>query len=320
MSALKSKALRKPREVEMESRKDSRGVLQRPDWVDEALYPFKSRFIQLDGSQVHYIDEGKGPTILFLHANATWSFIYRNIIKDLRQDFRCVALDYPGFGLSTAADGFSYSIVDHAKIVEKFVLQLDLSDVTLVAHDSGGTIGMGAAGRHPERFRALVTSNSFAWTLDNYPDILRFLKIVGSGFFGFLNSTFNLLPRSIVALGVGKSKLTAAGKAAYLGPFAKRSSRRAINLLFRSLVNERAYLSEVEAGLEKLKTLPTLNVWGSGDAASKAGFLGHWERVFPNHRTVIVFEGNMTNGHFPQETATDKWIAAFRSWWKDEVA
>ena len=296
-----------------------RGERRGHSWIDHSVYPFASRFSEIDGNRVHYIDEGSGPVLLFLHGQPAWSFLYRNIIKDLRADFSCIALDYPGFGLSTAVDGFSYSIVDYAKIVEQFVLTLDLSDVTLVVHDSGGSIGMGVAIRHPERFRALVPSNTFAWPLDNYPGIERFLKVVGSSLFGLFNINFNLLVRGTTMLGGGPRKFSKAEKAGYFGPFAKRSSRRAMHLLFRSLANEEDYLREVERGLEKLKGLPLLNVWGTGDAASGAGFLQHWESVFPNHRTVIVFKGNATNGHFPQETATEKCIAAFRKLWDEGV-
>ncbi|HVA59701.1 MAG TPA: alpha/beta fold hydrolase [Mycobacteriales bacterium] len=73
----------------------------RPAWVDAELFPFQSRFVDIDGHTVHYVDEGSGPTLLLLHGNPTWSFVYRDVIRTLRNEFRCIALDYPGFGLST---------------------------------------------------------------------------------------------------------------------------------------------------------------------------------------------------------------------------
>jgi haloalkane dehalogenase len=69
------------------------------------LFPFESRFVDIDGHSVHYVDEGSGPTLLFLHGNPTWSFVYRDVIESLRDEFRCVAVDYPGFRLSSAAPG-----------------------------------------------------------------------------------------------------------------------------------------------------------------------------------------------------------------------
>jgi haloalkane dehalogenase len=125
--------------------------LDRPPWLDERLFPCRSRFLELDGCRVHYIDEGDGSPLLLLHGNPTWSFLYRDIVKGLRDRFRCVALDYPGFGLSTARAGYGFTPAEHANIVERFLLTLDLRDVTLMVQDWGGPIGLGAASKHSER-------------------------------------------------------------------------------------------------------------------------------------------------------------------------
>src|SRR5690625_268973 len=92
-------------------------VTERPAWVDDALFPFESRFIDIDGHRVHYVDEGSGPVLLFLHGNPTWSFEYREVIEALRCDFRCIAVDYPGFGLSRAAPGYRYLPEEHARVI-----------------------------------------------------------------------------------------------------------------------------------------------------------------------------------------------------------
>ncbi len=71
--------------------------------VPQHLYPFEHRFVDLgNGIEMHYVDEGEGETLLMLHGNPTWSFLYRKMISRLRGDFRCVAPDYPGFGLTEA--------------------------------------------------------------------------------------------------------------------------------------------------------------------------------------------------------------------------
>ena len=64
------------------------------------LYPFESRWFESSAGRVHYVDEGEGQPILMCHGNPTWSFLYRNVIRSLRDRFRCIAVDYPGFGLS----------------------------------------------------------------------------------------------------------------------------------------------------------------------------------------------------------------------------
>jgi pimeloyl-ACP methyl ester carboxylesterase len=74
----------------------------RPDWFPHELFPFESHFVRVGDSQIHYVEEGRGPTLLLVHANPTWSFLYRHIIRELAPSFRCIAPDLPGFGLSTA--------------------------------------------------------------------------------------------------------------------------------------------------------------------------------------------------------------------------
>lgn len=87
----------------------------RPVWVDDELFPFESRFVAIDGHTVHYVDEGSGPTLLMLHGNPTWSFVYRDVIAALRDEFRCVAIDYPGFGSSSARSGYRYLPEEHTE-------------------------------------------------------------------------------------------------------------------------------------------------------------------------------------------------------------
>src|SRR5262245_26521087 len=74
----------------------------RPAWLTSDLFPFTSRFVEVDGARIHYVDEGRGPALLFLHGAPNWSFFYREFVSALRDDFRCIALDFPGFGLSAA--------------------------------------------------------------------------------------------------------------------------------------------------------------------------------------------------------------------------
>jgi haloalkane dehalogenase len=111
----------------------------RPTWLDQREFPYVSHFVDIDGNSIHYIDEGRGPTLLFLHGLPLWSFQYRNVIRTLRTRFRCIALDYPGFGLSVAAAGFRNSLSANARLVERFIRELKLDDVTIVLHDGQHT-------------------------------------------------------------------------------------------------------------------------------------------------------------------------------------
>jgi haloalkane dehalogenase len=134
----------------------------RPQWLDEKLYPSRSRFLEIEGNRIHYIDEGRGPTLVFLHGNPAWSFLYRRIITRLSPQFRCVAVDYPGFGLSSARPGYSFKPREHSTIIERFVSALDLGDIGLMVQDWGGPIGLGFARRRPDLIRALIILNTWA--------------------------------------------------------------------------------------------------------------------------------------------------------------
>ncbi|MFN2555768.1 MAG: alpha/beta fold hydrolase [Nitriliruptorales bacterium] len=116
----------------------------RPSWVSDRLFPFESRFMDLEGARLHYVDEGRGPVMLMLHGNTTWSFLYRHLIVRLRGRFRCVALGFPGFGLSSAAPNYGFLPAEYSHVVEAFVEALDLRATTLFVQDWGGPIGLRA--------------------------------------------------------------------------------------------------------------------------------------------------------------------------------
>ena len=70
------------------------------DWIDTKEYPFAHKYFEVNGAKMHYIDEGIGEILLFVHGTPSWSFEFRNAIKILSKNFRCIAADHIGFGLS----------------------------------------------------------------------------------------------------------------------------------------------------------------------------------------------------------------------------
>ena len=284
-----------------------------PAWLDAAVFPFQSRFLDLDGHRIHYIDEyideGNGPTLLFLHANPLWSFQYRNIIQPLRAHFRCVALDYPGFGLSTARPGYVTTLADSSTLVEHFIQALHLSEITLVAHDASVSIGLGVVVRQPAWFGALIISNGFAWPLSDDPAINRFLKVAASSPVRFLLVNYNLLVRNMVA---NFGKLSDAERRGYLMPHADKSLRHHQHDFFRTIVASDDYLSALKRSLPAIAHFPILLLFADHDPTYKAGWLQRYEHIFPNHKAVCI-EGSH---HFPQEYNPDAMVIAIESWWK----
>ena len=130
------------------------------------LYPFESRWLDSSAGRVHYLDEGAGRPILMCHGNPTWSFLYRNVIRALRDRFRCVAADLPGFGLSDRPPGYGYTPAEQAAVVGELIGALDLRDLIVMGHDWGGPIGLAAACADPERVSGLVLGNTWFWPSD----------------------------------------------------------------------------------------------------------------------------------------------------------
>jgi haloalkane dehalogenase len=281
----------------------------RPAWLAEQLYPFESHYTQINGASVHYLDEGSGPPLLLLHGNPTWSFVYRDVIKGLRDRFRCVALDYPGFGLSKPTPGYGYTPAEHATVVEQFVLQLDLSGVTMMVQDWGGPIGFAVATRHPDRFAAFVIGNTWAWPKTD-PGTQLFSRMLGGPIGGFLILRRNFFVERIIPAGVKRKKLPETVMAAYRGPFPTPESRRPTHVFPREILASRPFLAEVESRLHVVADRHALLVWPTKDIAFREPEQRRWEQIFRNHRTVML-EGA---GHYIQEDAADEIVSAIRDW------
>jgi haloalkane dehalogenase len=118
-------------------------------------FPFKSNFIEIHGSKIHYIEEGSGDPILFLHGNPTSSYLWRNIIPYLIPSGRCIAPDLIGMGRSDKPD-IDYRFVDHAKYIEGFIKELGLKNITLVIHDWGSGLGFNYAMQNENNIKGLA--------------------------------------------------------------------------------------------------------------------------------------------------------------------
>jgi haloalkane dehalogenase len=262
---------------------------------------------------VHYLDTGSGPILLMLHGNPAWSFVYREVIVALRSRFRCIALDFPGFGLSTGAPEYRYLAQDHAELLVAFLDHLDFSELTLVGHNWGGPFGLYAAEQRPDRFQRLVLANTWAWPLNGDLPVELASRLLGGPVGRELIRRFNLFVNVMIPAGHRLRKPTPDEMAHYRKALATRHRRHASAVFPRRITASRAFLAGVEAGLGDLASLPTLIVWGDADFAFRAKERQRWEQIFADHHTVIV-EGA---GHFVQSDSPDQFAAAVRAWHAD---
>jgi haloalkane dehalogenase len=279
--------------------------------IPTQLFPVAHRSLDLDGARIHYVDEGAGETLLLLHGNPAWSFLYRKIIVALRSSFRCIALDFPGYGMSETPAGYGFTPKEHSLLLEHFVDRLNLRDLTVMMQDWGGPIGLGLAGRRPELVRRLIIGNTFAWPLNGVRRVEIFSLVMGGPIGRSLTRMFNFVPWFFFTRGLAR-KVSPEVLAMYLAPWRKRERRIAAFVAPRQLIAAAPYLREVEANLPKLARLPTLIVWGTKDFAFRDAERQRFETTFPAHKTVLLPHAS----HFLQEDAGEEIAELIRQFLK----
>lgn len=281
------------------------------NWLDTRAYPFESHYFPINGYgyQLHYIDEGTGEVILFVHGTPSWSFDFRNIIQQLKSDYRCVAIDHIGFGLSDKPEHYDYSTINHSRTLEKFILDKNLKNITLVLHDFGGPIGFNVAIHHPERIKNIVVLNSWLWSSETEPEFIKFSKVLRSPLLPFLYKWLNFSPKFILPKSFGNHKLPRKTLKQYTKPFANRKQRNGALAFARSLLTDQQWFEQLWQQRMAVAEKPTLFVWGMKDPVITPKNLEKFETGFPNSKSVKL----ETSGHFPQEEEPEKVADAIRS-------
>jgi haloalkane dehalogenase len=264
---------------------------------DRRLFPFESRWHESPVGAVHYIDEGAGDPILFLHGNPTWSFLYRGIVIRLRAKYRCIAVDYPGFGLSVRPDDYDYTPAEHAGVVRHLVRALDLRNLTIMGQDWGGPIGMRVAVDEVSRLRALVMGNTWYWPIDAW-QLKTFAYVMSMAPMQSLIVNKNFFVEKIMPRGV-KHPLADEVMDHYREAQPTARSRLAVAELPRQLLEASAWLAELEADVrDTLANVPLLLTWGIHDIAFPRRYM---ERFRDDFRLAKV--RRLDASHYIQEDA-----------------
>lgn len=274
-------------------------------------FPFTSRFLDLSsGHRMHYVDQGEGRPFLFVHGNPTWSFYFRRPLAHFAaRGMRTVACDHIGCGLSDKPQDFEYRLHQHIDHLEELVLQLDLRDIRLMVHDWGGAIGLGVAGRHPERFSELVIGNTAAFRSQRMPWLLQVARTPSLG--QLLIRGFNAFAGLTPVLGAAQpSRLGAAARLGVVWPYDSWAHRIATYRFVADIPLEESHpsyatLCRVEEGLAGLKDRPTLLLWGEKDWVFTPHFLTRFFDFFPQAKARSYPDC----GHLLLEEAPDRVIA-----------
>ena len=257
-----------------------------PDW--KSLYPFESHETSIAGGhRMHYLDEGRGPVLLLLHGNPTWSFYWREVVRAFRDRYRVVVPDHIGCGLSSKPrpSEYPYCLAQRIADVKELIEQLDLREITLVAHDWGGAIGMGAAGSSPERFARFVLMNTAAFRSTRCPLRIRLCRFPLLGRLGVQG--LNLFARAALRMAVADpNRLSPTARAGLLAPYDNWHNRTAIYRFVRDIPLRPVHpsypvLSEIETGLDRFRDHPVCLIWGMRDWCLTPAFLDRFLEFFP---------------------------------------
>ncbi|GJF07958.1 haloalkane dehalogenase 2 [Mycolicibacterium cyprinidarum] len=273
---------------------------------DRDLYPFTSRWFDSSQGRVHYIDEGSGPPIVFCHGNPTWSFLYRNIITGLRDQFRCIAPDYLGFGLSDRPSGYGYTVEEHAQIVGELVDSLGLDGYLSMGQDWGGPISMAVDTVRADRVRGIVLGNTWFWPTDKL-HMKLFSKAMSSRPMQSAILNRNFFVERLIPVGTTRT-LTPSEMQHYRAVQPSPQTRKGVAELPKQILAARPLLQRLARDVPAtLGAKPALFVWGMKDFAFKpAHTLPRMRATFPDHQVVEL----PTASHFMQEDAPEKIVSA----------
>ncbi|MBW2613515.1 MAG: alpha/beta fold hydrolase [Deltaproteobacteria bacterium] len=282
------------------------------------LYPFASNYMEVNGFQYHYVDEGSGDPVVMLHGNPTWSFYYRELIKAFSEDHRMIAPDHIGCGLSEkpAPDRYGYTLSNRVADLKTFIDKLQLRrKITLVLHDWGGMIGCAWALEHLDNVEKLVVLNTAAFLPPGTKKIPLRLWILRHLTFLATPAVlgFNLFSRAAVYMAASKSLAQDVNKG-LTAPYNSWKNRIATLKFVQDIPvfpNDESYamVKNSDRHLDRLKKIPMLILWGEKDFVFDMDYLAEWRRRFPEAQTHTFAQA----GHYVLEDAPGDVIAKIKT-------
>jgi len=285
------------------------------NWLDRTEYPFQSKYLNTEQGKIHYIDEGQGDVILFVHGTPTWSFMYRNYIKEFSKTNRCIAIDHLGFGLSDKPKDIIGTPQFHSKNLKILIDSLQLKDITLVVHDFGGPIGLSYAIENPNNVSKIVLFNTWLWSTKDDKDAQKIDKILHSRLGNFIYLNTNFSPKILFKKAFyEKESLSKHIHRHYLKPFPNKNSRYSLLNIGKSLIGSSDWYQSQWKNIEIIKNKPFLILWGEKDEFIKKENLKKWTDVLTNKKTYTF-----KSGHFVQEEKIDESIEKMKYWLQQKL-
>lgn len=285
-------------------------------------FPYESKFVEVLGSQMHYVESGEGDPVLYLHGNPTSSYLWRNVIPHTAKHNRSIAVDLIGMGKSDKPD-IGYRFFDHLKYIEGFVEALGLENITLVIHDWGGGLGVSYARRHQENVQGIAFMEAvvkpMTWAEMNPVQKFMFKRMRDQKKGDRMNMENNFFLERMMPTMISR-KLTQPEKDAYLAPYPTPQSRKPVAVWPREIPisGEPADMhTQISQNYEWFQAtqIPKLFLYGIPGMILKAKNVTEIQDRFPNLQSVPVGKGK----HYLQEDAPDEIGQAINSWIRQTV-
>ena len=276
------------------------------DWQQE--YPFALRAINVEGHRLNYVDEGdlSADPILMVHGNPTWSFYWRRLITQLSKTNRAIAIDHLGCGLSEKPLDHDYCLQNHIDNLCQLIDKLDLSNVTLMAHDWGGSIGLGALLARRDRFKRIVLFNTAAFPPPYIPLRIRACRWPIVGKIGVQG--LNMFARAATTMATEQpGGLPRDIADAMLAPYHNWNHRVAIYGFVKDIPASPNHptwdvLANIESQLPQLADWPILMMWGMKDWCFRPDCLRRLQQSWPNAEVHEIADA----GHYVIEDAAEQ--------------
>lgn len=278
-------------------------------------YPFESHWLETPEGRVHYLDEGPADaaeTLLFVHGNPTWSFHWRRLIASLKATHRCVAIDHLGCGLSDKPQR-EHQLAERIAHLGRLVDELDLKNVTLVAQDWGGAIGLGAMLDRQERLQRILLFNTGAWPPKLIPARIAVCKTPWLGKLALQG--MNLFSLAALRMTLSRKRgLDSATAAGYLAPYNNWNNRRAVYEFVNDIPTKPSdptwqSLAAIDERLPELVETPIRLVWGMTDWCFRHDLcLDRFRSYWPQAESFELYDV----GHWVVEDAPDDSLQLLR--------
>ncbi len=249
-----------------------------------------SRFIDINGMNIHYRDEGKGPLLVLLHGTSSSLHTWEGWTNALSQDFRIIRLDLPGYGLTGPNLSGDYPIRMYTDFLESFFEKLNLTHITLAGNSLGGDIAWEYVLDHPGRVDRLILVDSMGYPMKREPVLFKLGRIP------VLKETIHWAgSRFLVKYGLqevyGDDSTIAPELVERYYLLSLRAGNRGA-LIARLNTHYPDRTSEIPH-----LTIPTLILWGKDDPWHTVEDAEKFHRDIP-HSQLKIFDGA---GHVPME-------------------